>query len=104
MCLRNRTPLFSCLLSLAGSDIPDMSSFVTSASGLIFDFLDLTESQDWLTVPSNFWQNFSDFWKFSVFANSLTVCNDIAERGVALISAFIKKAQSEEQVVEFHRT
>ena len=36
--------------------------------------------------------------------HSLTVCNDIAERGVALISAFIKKAQSEEQVVEFHRT
>ena len=87
-----------------------MSSFVTSASGLIFDFLDLTESQDWLTVPSNLWQNFSDFWKFSVFANSLTVCNDIAERGVVLISAFINKAQSEEQreallqVVEFHRT
>ena len=87
-----------------------MSSFVTSASGLIFDFLDLTESQDWLTVPSNLWQNFSDFWKFSVFANSLIVCNDIAERGVVLISAFINKAQSEDQreallqVVEFHRT
>ena len=86
-----------------------MSSFVTSASGLIFDFLDLTESQDWLTVPSNLWHA-SDFRKFSVFANSLTVCNDIAERGVVLISAFINKAQSEEQreallqVVEFHRT
>ena len=97
-------------IALSGSEIPDMSTFVTSDSWLIFDFLALTESQDWLTIPSNLWQNFSDFRKLSVFANSLTVCNDIADRGVALISAFINKAQSEEQreallqVVEFHRS
>ena len=42
-------------------------------------------------------------------AENISVCNDIAERGVALISAFINKAQSEEQrqallqVVEMHR-
>ena len=87
-----------------------MSDLVTPSSWLIFDMLGLTDSQDWLTIPSNLWQNFSAFRKFSVFANSLTVCNDVAERGVALISSFINKAQSEEQreallqVVEFHRS
>ena len=40
---------------------------------------------------------------------NISVCNDIAERGVALITAYINKAQSEEQrqallqVVEQHR-
>ena len=54
-------------IALSGSDIPDMSSFVTSASWLSFDILNQTESQDWLTIPSNLWQNFSKFRKFSVF-------------------------------------
>ena len=55
------------------------------------------------------WENFAEFRKFKDFAENISVCNDIAERGVALISAFINKAQSEEQrqallqVVEMHR-
>lgn len=97
-------------IDLSSGDMPDMSDLVTSSSWVIFDLLHLTGPQDWLSIPSNLWQNFSEFRKFSVFANSLTVCNDVAERGVALISAFINKVQSEEQrqallqVVELHRS
>ena len=62
-----------------------------------------------MTIPARLWDNFVDFRKFKEFAENVSVCNDVAERGVALISAYINKAQSEEQrqaliqVVELHR-
>ena len=89
--------------------LPDMSAFITSDSWLVFDILGLTDSQDWLTVPASFWDNFLEFRKLREFCVNVSVCNDIAERGVALITAYINKAESEEQrqallqVVEFHR-
>ena len=89
--------------------IPEMSSFVTSSSWLIFNLLGLTGSQDWLTVPASLWDNFQEFRKLKEFALNIAVCNDIAERGIAMITRYIDKAESEEQVqallqvVEFHR-
>ena len=89
--------------------VPDMSAFISSDSWLVFDLLGLSAPQDWMTVPVILWENFTDYRKFRVFAENISVCNDIAERGVALITAYINKAQSEEQrqallqVVEFHR-
>ena len=86
-----------------------MSSFVTSDSGLVFDLLGLTGVLDWLTIPAVHWENFSQFKKVKEFAQNISVCNDIAERGIALISSYINKAESEEQrqvllqVVEQHR-
>ena len=86
-----------------------MSDFVSSDSWLVFDMLGLTGSQDWLTVPPNLWENFCEFRKLREFAENISVCNDIAERGVALITGFINMAESEEQkqallqVVEHHR-
>ena len=62
-----------------------------------------------MTIPAILWENFEDFRKLRIFASNISVCNDIAERGIALMSAYINMAQSEEQrqalvqVVEFHR-
>ena len=101
-------PVFP-FVDLSGGEIPCMSSFVTSDSWLVFDFLGLTEVQDWLTIPAVHWENFSQFKKVKEFAQNISVCNDIAERGIALISSYINKAESEEQrqallqVVEQHR-
>ena len=83
---------------------------MSSKSWLIFNLLGLTGSQDWMTIPARLWDNFVDFRKFKEFAENVSVCNDVAERGVALISSYINKAQSEEQrqaliqVVELHRS
>ena len=103
-------PVFP-FIDLSGdyADIPDMSTLVTSDSWLVFDLLGLTGSQDWMTIPANLWENFLDFRKLRTFAENTSVCNDVAERGVALISTYTNMAQSEEQgqallqVVEFHR-
>ena len=99
------------VIDFTGEEIklPDMSAFVSSDSWLVFDMLNLTGSQDWLTIPPNLWQNFEEFRKLKEFSENISVCNDIAERGVALISNFINKAETEEQrqallqVVEHHR-
>ena len=86
-----------------------MSAFVSSDSWLVFDLLDLTGSQDWLTIPPSLWSNFQEFRKLKEFSENISVCNDIAERGVSLITSFINKTESEEQrqallqVVEHHR-
>ena len=77
--------------------VPDLAEFITSDSWLIFDKLGL-------------WDNFHEFRKFKGFVENVSVCNDIAERGVSLITAFINKTESEEQrqamlqVVEHHRS
>ena len=91
-------------------NLPDMSSFISSESWLVFDILDLTGTQDWLTIPPTLWHNFTEFKKLEEFVTNLSVCNDVAERGVALISSYINMTESEEQrqallqVVEFHRS
>ena len=103
-------PVFP-IIDLSGGDavLPDMSAFITSDSWLFFDILGLTGPQDWLTIPASLWDNFLEFQKLKEFSENVSVCNDIAERGIAMISAYINKAESEEQrqallqVVEFHR-
>ena len=77
--------------------VPEMSSLITSDSWLVFDLLWLTGPQDWMTIPISLWENFADFRKFQDFAKNISAVNDVAERGVALITAYINKAQSEEQ-------
>ena len=68
-----------------------MSSFVTSDSGLVFDLLGLTGVLDWLTIPAVHWENFSQFKKLQEFAQNISFCNNIAERGIALISSYINR-------------
>ena len=105
-------PTFPFIDLMTGFDagIPDLADFVTADSWLVFDLLGMTGTQDWMTIPSSMWENFQEYKKFSEFVKNISVCNDVAERGIALITAFINKAQSEEQrqallqVVELHRS
>ena len=89
--------------------LPPLSSFVSHKSWLVFDLLNLKGTQDWLTVPASLWDKFREYRELNDFASNLTVKNDIAERGIAMVTEFINKVQSEEQrsallqVVEWHR-
>ena len=88
---------------------PSLSSLVTSSSWLLFDILDLSGPQDWLQLPSNMWTMFSEYRKLVEFATNLPVTNDLAERGIHLITEYINKSANEDQrqallqVVEYHR-
>ena len=89
--------------------LPPLGSFVSHESWLIFDILKLTGAQDWLLISANLWENFGEYREFKEFASNLPVKNDIAERGIAMVTQFVNKVQSEEQrsallqVVEWHR-
>ena len=78
-------------------------------SWLIFELLGLDGSQDWLLTPSNLWYLFKDFRDLEEFASNLKVCNDVAERGIHLMTDFIGQCENEDQrqalfqCVEFHR-
>ena len=90
-------------------DVPDLSSFVSSNSWLLFDMLGLVGPQDWLLTPSTMWTLFSDYKKLENYVNNVPIINDIAERGIKLISDFIHMCHTDEQrqaltqVVEWHR-
>ena len=70
---------------------PRLSSLVTSSSWLIFDILGLTGPQDWLQLPSNMWTMFTEYRQIAEFANNLPVTNDLAERGIHLITEYINE-------------
>ena len=88
---------------------PHLASLVTPNSWLIFNMLGLDGPQDWLQMPCTMWPVFSEYRKFSAFATNLPVTNDLAERGIHLITQFINKSSNEEQrqallqVVEYQR-
>ena len=89
---------------------PRLATLVNPNSWLIFQLLNLEGSQDWLLTPCSMWQLFGDYRKLEEFSLNLPVTNDLAERGVALISQFVDKVEDEEQrqallqVVEYHRS
>ena len=81
------------VINFPGQEIqlPDLPEFVSSNSLLVFDKKSLVGSQDWLTIPPKLWNNFLEFRKFKEFVENISVCNDIAERGVSLITNFNNK-------------
>ena len=87
----------------------DLASLISPRSWLLFELAGISEDCDWLGIPAIFWEKFESFRKFRDFATNLPVVNDIAERGISLVSNFINNAMSEEQrqnlfqVVEYHR-
>ena len=87
------------IIDWSGEDIsiPDMSDLVTQECWLLFDMLGLSRSQDWLTILAKLWPNFVEFSKLKEFVVNFSVCNDVAERGIALITKFVDQTQSEEQ-------
>ena len=103
-------PSFPKLDFSGGVTRPTLSSFVAEKSWLIFDLLGLQEPQDWLLKSCREWEMVPKYGVFLELARNLSVCNDVAERGIQLISTFIGKAESEGQrdallqVVERHRS
>ena len=85
--------VFSVLDWSGGIERPDLSVFIDSKAWLIFDLLELTGPQDWLLLSCNQWEIFSEYKQFKEFTSNLAICNDVAERGVQLISNFIIKAE-----------
>ena len=87
----------------------NMASLVTSESWLVFHLLGLEGPNDWLQTPASLWHLFKEYRIFQEFAWNISVCNDIAERGIHLMSDFIGHCESEDQrqalfqCVEYHR-
>ena len=64
----------------------------------------------WLTSPAEEWEKDEEFIKLKEFSRSLKVTNDVAERGIKLMSDFIGSVTKDEQqlqdvmqLVEKHR-
>ena len=102
-------PTFPTLSHVAGEMRKNMQDLVTPDSWLVFQLLGLEGSQDWLQTPASLWKLFAEYRKLEEFSSNLPVCNDIAERGIHLMTDFIKHCESEDQrqalfqCVEFHR-
>ena len=108
--IKSGKPSFPTLPFGAEETRKNMSDLVTSESWLIFQLLGLHGTQEWLQTPAPLWKFFEDFKVLKKFATNVSVCNDIAERGIHLMSDFISRCESEEQrqalfqCVEFHRS
>ena len=72
----------------SSSCAPKLSSFITSDSWLLFDLLGLEGPQEWLQTPPNMWELFVEFRKLRDFATNVSVVNDLAERGMHMITEF----------------
>ena len=87
----------------------ELSSFVTERSWLLFDLLGLDGVQEWLQTPPTMWEMFDDYRKLKDYVVNVCVVNDLAERGMHLITEFAGKCANPEerqallQVVEEHR-
>ena len=102
-------PVFPDISWGEGSVPPKLYSFISEESWLVFDLLGLEGTQEWLQTPVNLWEKFSDYRKFRDFAENVSVVNDLAERGMHLITEFVSQCKNKEerqallQVVEQHR-
>ena len=66
---------------------------------MFFSILDL--GWDWLKVAPDQWENFEDFRKARDFAMMVKVTNDLAERGIKMISDFANfLTKNDETMVE----
>ena len=87
----------------------ELEDLISSESWLIFDLLGLNGHQQWLLTPPSTWYDVKEYQILKKFISSVSVTNDLAERGVKLISDFIDKCADEEQrdaliqIVEEHR-
>ena len=75
----------------------DMGSLVSSESWLVFDLLEMTGKQDWLTSPAATWDQSADFLILKEFSLHLVVVNDLAEQGIHLATDYVNRVGSEEQ-------
>ena len=85
-----------------------LTDLVGPESHFLFDTLGV--KRDWLTTLADTWENNGSYRKIQKFVRSVKVTNDVAERGVKLMSDFatqittdIKQRSCLLQVVEYHR-
>ena len=94
---------------IAIDNIPELYDFIGPNSWLIFSLLKLDRNQDWMQLPSQYWDLMTDYRTARDFVRSLEVTNDCAERGVKIINDFKDVTEDEEQlqyalqVIEHHR-
>jgi hypothetical protein len=67
--------------------------FVARESWLLFHLLGLTGDQDWLNQPVSSWNKCPEYQKLRKFTTKVHVVNDLAERGIKLITDFIEKCK-----------
>ena len=86
-----------------------LADLVTDASWLLFQLLKM-DPRRWLKKAVSAWENDDGYRVFRNFVQSLSVTNDVAERGVALIESFANTVTRNEtqlqwllQAVEDHR-
>jgi hypothetical protein len=102
-------PVFPSIIWGEASLAPRLSFFISEESWLLFDLLGLVEPQEWLQTPVKMWELFSDYRKFKDYVSNVSVVNDLAERGMHMITEFASKCENKEereallQVVEQHR-
>ena len=86
-----------------------LENFIAAESWLLFDLLGLSGPQNWLQTSPDTWHEIPEYLALSEFIENVSVTNDIAERGVKLMTDFIEKCHDEEQrdaitqVIEEHR-
>ena len=96
-------------LSIDDNNDIELEDLISSESWLLFDLLGLNDHQQWLLTPPSTWYDVEEYQILNKFISSVSVTNDLAERGVKLISDFIDKCADEEQrdaltqIVEEHR-
>ena len=107
--VRSGKPVFPTLPSDVSHVREHLGSLVGSASWLIFDLIHLEGPNDWLQTPATMWDLFSEYRKLKTVVHNLPVTNDLAERGIHLVSEFISRCSNEDerqdlfQCVEYHR-
>ena len=85
-----------------------LAEFVDEGSWLLFQLLNMSPSE-WLSKPCSEWHNDMCYQRFRDFVRSLKVCNDVAERGIAMIQTYASATKVDEklqcllQEVEEHR-
>ena len=102
-------PIFPLVIFGDDGAPPRLSSFVTERSWLLFDLLGLDGVQEWLQTPPTMWEMFAEYRKLKDYVVNVCVVNDLAERGMHLITKFAGKCKNTEerqallQVVEQHK-
>ena len=85
------------VIEIEAKSIPSLHRLVNKNSWLIFNLLGLDGKQEWLQTSCSMWHLFADFLKLREFSTNLSVTNDVAERGIRMISDFLNATNDETQ-------
>jgi hypothetical protein len=66
-------------------------------SWLLFSLIGLNQSQDWMQLPSQYWNQMTDYRTLRDFCLNLGVVNDCAKRGIKIVEDFAAITPNEAQ-------